>query len=72
MKRLPHPALVLSESPQLDSVIAGMTAGTYPLPDEPVWRGDLPRDLAVRLARATGASEEDIAGVTAAGQPQEP
>jgi hypothetical protein len=42
-----------------------MEAGTYPLPGNAVWRDDLPRDLAVRLAKATGATDEQIAEITA-------
>ena len=64
MKPLPHPAVVLDDSPQLRSVIEQMEAGTYPLPDDAIWRDDLPHDLTVRLARATGATDEQIAGVT--------
>jgi hypothetical protein len=60
--RLPHPAVVCG-GPQLLSVIEGLEAGTYPQPEDAIWRGDLPRDLAVRLAKATGATDEQIAGV---------
>ena len=65
MKRLPHPATFLDNCPQLLKVIAEMEAGTYPLPDDAIWRGGLPRDLAVRLAKATGATDEQIAEVIA-------
>ncbi len=61
---LPHPVIILDNCPQLLSVITGMEAGTYPLPDDAVWRDDLPRDLAVRLAKATGATDEQIAEVS--------
>jgi hypothetical protein len=60
---MPHPAIVCG-GPQLLSVIEGMEAGTYPLPEDAVWRGDLPHDLAVRLAKATGATDEQIAEVS--------
>ena len=64
MTHLPHPAILLdATSPQLAAVIDGMEAGTYPLPDDAIWRDDLPRDLAVRLAKATGATDAQIAGV---------
>ena len=53
---MPHPAIVCS-GPQLLSVIEGLEAGTYPQPDDAIWRGDLPRDLAVRLARAAQARQ---------------
>lgn len=62
---MPHPAVVC-EGPQLLQVIAELEAGTYPQPEYAVWRSDLPHDLAVRLARATGATEEDITETTAA------
>jgi hypothetical protein len=60
---MPHPAIVCS-GPQLDSVIKELEAGTYPQPEDAIWRGDLPRDLAVRLAKATGATDEQIAEIT--------
>ena len=63
MKRLPHPAIVCGGA-QLLSVIAELEAGTYPQPEDAVWRDDLPRELAVRLAKATGATDEQIAEVT--------
>lgn len=59
---LAHPAIVCS-GPQLLSVIAELEAGTYPQPDMAIWRDDLPRDLAVRLAKATGATGEQIAEI---------
>lgn len=65
MKRrftMPHPAIVCS-GPQLLSVIEGLEAGTYPQSEDAIWRDDLPRDLAVRLAKATGATDEQIAEV---------
>ena len=62
---MPHPAIILDDCPQLHSVIAELEAGTYPQPDEAVWREDLPRELTVRLARATGATDEQIAGALA-------
>jgi predicted RNA methylase len=54
-----HPAIITS-GPQLAKVIEEMAAGIYPLPECAVWRDDLPRDLAVRLALATGATMEQI------------
>lgn len=56
----PHPVL-LYEGDQLIRMIEQLEAGDYPQPDDAIWRGDLPRDLAIRLARATGATEEQIA-----------
>jgi len=61
---MPHPAIVCS-GPQLDSVIAGLEAGTYPQPEDAIWRGDLPRAKAIRLAKATGATDEQIAEIIA-------
>ena len=61
---MPHPAVIVS-GPQLMKVIGELEAGTYPQPQDAIWRGDLPRDLAVRLAKATGASDEQIAEVIA-------
>lgn len=61
---MPHPAIVVS-GPQLLKVISELEAGTYPQPEDAIWRDDLPRDLAVRLAKATGATDEQIAEVTA-------
>jgi predicted RNA methylase len=49
---------------QLLKVITELEAGTYPQPDDAIWRDDLPRDLAVRLALATGATAEQIAEIT--------
>lgn len=63
-KRLPHPAIILDDCPQLRSVIAEMEAGTYPLPEDAIWRDDLPRELAVRLAKSTGATDEQIKEIT--------
>ena len=59
---MPHPAIVCS-GPQLMSVIAGLEAGTYPQPEDAIWRGDLPTETAIRLAKATGATDEQIAEV---------
>jgi predicted RNA methylase len=59
LARLPHPA-IFQEGPPLIRVIEDMEAGAYPLPEDAVWRDDLPRDLAVRLALATGATMEQI------------
>jgi hypothetical protein len=56
---LPHPSIVCG-GPQLLKVIEEMEAGTYPLPDIAVWREDLPRELRVRLAKATGATDTQI------------
>jgi predicted RNA methylase len=56
----PHPVL-LYEGDQLIRMIEQLEAGDYPQPDDAIWRGDLPRDLAIRLARATGGSDEQIA-----------
>jgi hypothetical protein len=64
MMALPHPAIVCG-GPQLMSVIAELEAGTCKQPDDAIWRGDLPRDLAVRLALATGATGDQIAEVIA-------
>jgi len=61
---MPHPAIVCS-GPQLDSVIAGLEAGTYPQPEDAIWRGDLPQATAIRLAKATGATDAQIAEVLA-------
>lgn len=63
MRALPHPAIIVS-GPQLLRVITELEAGTYPQPDDAIWRDDLPRDLAERLARATGATEAQIAEIT--------
>jgi len=60
MERLPHPAIICSPGPQLTSVIEQLEAGTCPQPEDAVWRDDLPYDLAVRLALATGATMEQI------------
>ena len=57
---LPHPATFLGDCPQLHTVIRDMEADAYPLPDDAVWRCDLPQPLAIRLARATGATSEQI------------
>ena len=62
MKRLPHPAIVVS-GPQLDSVIEELEAGTYPQPEDAIWRDDLPLDTAIRLAKATGATDAQIAEI---------
>jgi hypothetical protein len=61
---MPHPAVVCS-GPQLEQVIAGLEAGTYPQPEDAIWRGDLPVQTAIRLAEATGATDEQIAEVMA-------
>lgn len=66
LNRLTHPAIVCG-GPQLTSVVEGMEAGTYPLPEDAVWREDLPHGLAVRLALATGATMEQVEEIT--GQP---
>lgn len=58
---LPHPAIILSDCPQLLSVIAGMERGDYPLPEDAIWREDLPLPLRIRLAKATGATDAQIA-----------
>jgi hypothetical protein len=57
---LPHPATFLGDCPQLRSLIRELEAGTYPQPEVAVWRDDLPAALAVALARATGATDEQI------------
>lgn len=62
-RALPHPVIILDDCPQLHSVIAELEAGTYPQPDVAVWRDDLPHNLAVRLAKATGATDAQIAEV---------
>jgi predicted RNA methylase len=59
LSRLPHPAIVCG-SPQLLKVIEELEAGTCPQPEDAIWRDDLPRELAVRLALATGATIEQI------------
>jgi hypothetical protein len=61
---MPHPAIVCG-GPQLLSVIEELEAGTYPQPADAIWRGDLPQDLAVRLAKATGATDEQVAEILA-------
>ena len=61
---LPHPAIILDNCPQLLSVIAELGAGPCPQTEDAIWRDDLPRDLAVRLAKATGATDEQIAEIT--------
>lgn len=63
LPRLPHPGVVCS-GPQLDSVISELEAGSCPQPEYAIWRDDLPRETAVRLARATGATDEQIAEIT--------
>lgn len=61
MRNLPHPVCILDDCPQLDRVIADMEAGTYPLPDDDIpWRTDLPEAKRIRLARACGATDEQI------------
>ena len=57
---LPHPAVVCG-GPQLLSVIEGLEAGTYPQTDAVIWRDDLDLELAIRLARATGGTDDQIA-----------
>jgi hypothetical protein len=54
-------ALFRDDSPQLRQVIADLEAGTYPKPEDAIWRDDLQQDLTIRLARATGATDEQIA-----------
>lgn len=61
---MPHPAIVCS-GPQLAKVIEELEAGTYPQPEDAIWRGDLPVQTAIRLAKATGATDEQIAEVIA-------
>jgi hypothetical protein len=58
---LPHPAIICS-GPQLLKVIEELEAGTYPQPGDAIWRDDLPRDLAIRLALATGATPGALKG----------
>jgi hypothetical protein len=53
----------LGEGWQLTRIIEQMEAGNYPLPSVPVWRGDLPRDLAIRIACATGADPDELTAV---------
>ena len=62
---MPHPAIVCS-GPQLTKVIEELEAGTYPQPEDAIWRGDLPVQTAIRLAKATGATDEQIAEVMSA------
>ena len=64
MFRMPHPAIIVSGS-QLETVISELEAGTYPQPEDAIWRGDLPVPIAIRLAKATGATDEQIAEVLA-------
>lgn len=69
LQPLTHPAFVSSFA-QLDKVIGEMEAGTMPLPTEDgeriaVWRPELTRDQRHRLARATGATDEQIADAEA-------
>ena len=59
-----HPAQLRSGA-QLDQVIAELAAGARPRPDAPVWRPDVPREQAVRLAVATGADGPALAEVLA-------
>lgn len=73
---LPHPAIILDDCPQLLSVIEGMEMTLrlrfhpdrhpYPLPDDAVWREDLPLPLRIRLAKATGATDAQVAEMRAA------
>jgi hypothetical protein len=65
LQPLPHPVLVLDDSPQLVRCVEEMEAGTYPKPDldHAIWREDLPRDLCIRIARLTGATDEQISGM---------
>lgn len=61
LEPLTHPAYVCSGA-QLETVMAELEAGSMPPPDVPVWRpDDLPMETAVRLARATGATAEEVA-----------
>ena len=64
LERLPHPAIVCS-GPQLLKVIEEMEAGTMPLPGQVIWREDLDGELQVRLARACGGTDDQIAGIRA-------
>ena len=59
-----HPAQLRSGA-QLDQVITELAAGAWPQPDAPVWRPDVPREQAVRLAVATGADGPALAEVLA-------
>jgi hypothetical protein len=59
-----HPAQLRSGA-QLDQVIAELAAGARPQPDAPVWRPDVPREQAVRLAVASGADRAALAEVLA-------
>lgn len=63
LTRWPHPAIVCGGK-QLEELITEMAAGTYPLPADAIWRDDLPRETAIRLAKATGATDEQISEIT--------
>jgi hypothetical protein len=56
---------MLRSGAQLDQVIGWLAAGAMPLPDAPVWRADVPREQAVRLAVASGADGLALAEVLA-------
>jgi hypothetical protein len=64
LERLPHPAIVCS-GPQLLKVIEDMEAGDMELPGQVIWRQDLDGELQVRLARACGGTDDQIAGIRA-------
>ena len=64
LERLPHPAIVCS-GPQLLKVIEDMEAGDMDLPGQVIWRTDLDGELQVRLARACGGTDDQIAGIRA-------
>ena len=59
-----HPVFV-SGWPQLQAVIEGLEAGTYPpvTADVIPWREDIPRAWAIRLAKACGATDDDISAI---------
>jgi hypothetical protein len=61
-----HPVFICGW-PQLQAVIEELEAGTYPpvTADVIPWREDIPREWAIRLARACGATDEDISAVQA-------
>jgi hypothetical protein len=55
-----HPAMLRSGA-ELDRIIVWVASGELPRPAVPVWRPDVPREQAVRLAVATGADPVALA-----------
>jgi hypothetical protein len=62
---LPHPAAMYDPGPELDRIITALEQGGYPQPEVAIWRDDLPPEWRVRLAKATGATEAQIATLLA-------